>query len=372
LVGISGEQLWAGQFDEKFTDIFAVQDAISGRVAGALSLQLGGEDKRRLTKHYTDNPAAYELYLRGRYHLFKLTPPEVRKAAEFFQQAVDADPAYALAYTGIADAYRTLPITSDVAPKDAFPKATEAVTKALQLDDSLAEAHALRGWIRFWFEWDWASSESDFRRAIDLDPNNADAHRGYAHLLSNTGRHEQALAEVEKARGLDPLSLITNTLQGQFLHSAGHDEEAGRSFEKALELDPNFWVAHIDLANVLIEKKMYAQALTHLAKASEQARGNAQSLSLTAYTNALAGQPQRARALLQDLIRMSTEHYVPPYYLATAYSGLGERQQALDWLEKAFDARDVLMTFIAVDPRWNGLRTEQRFVSLLERMKLRN
>jgi DNA-binding winged helix-turn-helix (wHTH) protein/TolB-like protein len=155
LVGIGGEQLWSGQFDENFTDIFAVQDAISGRVAGALALHLGRDEERRLTKHYTDNAAAYELYLRGRYHLFKLTPAEVRKAAGFFQQAVEADPAYAQAYTGIADAYRTLPITSDVAPKDAFPKASEAVTRALELDDSLAEAQAIRGWIKLWFDWDW-------------------------------------------------------------------------------------------------------------------------------------------------------------------------------------------------------------------------
>jgi DNA-binding winged helix-turn-helix (wHTH) protein/TolB-like protein/Tfp pilus assembly protein PilF len=372
LVGIGGEQLWAGQFDEKFTDIFAVQDAISGRVAGALALHLGGEEERRLAKHYTDNAAAYELYLTGRYHLFKLTPTEVRKAAGFFQEAVAADPPYALAYTGIADAYRTLPITSDVPPKDAFPKATEAVTKALQLDDSLAEAHAIRGWIKFWFDWDWAASESNFRRAIDLDPNNADAHRGYAHLLSNTGRHEEALREVEKARELDPLSLITNTLQGQFLRFAGHDDEAERSFEKALELDSNFWVAHINLANVLIEKKMYAQALTHLAKAREQSGGNTQTLSITAYALALAGERERARGLLEDLRRMSGERYVPPYNLGMVHHGLGEREEALDWLEKAFDGRDVLLTFVAVDPKWDAFRSDQRFVSLLQRMNLRN
>src|SRR5215207_32952 len=200
LIGVGGEQLWAGQFDEKFTDIFAVQDAISRRVAGALALHLSGEEEVRLTKSHTENAAAYELYLKGRYHFFKLTPPEVRKGAEFFQEAVKVDPTYALAYAGIADAYRTLPITSDVAPNDAFPKAKEAVTKALELDDSLAEAHASSGWIKLWFDWDWAGSEGEFRRALDLNPYYADAHRGYAHLLSNTGRYEEALREVERAR----------------------------------------------------------------------------------------------------------------------------------------------------------------------------
>ena len=371
LVGVGGEQLWAGQFDEKFTDIFAVQDAISGRVAGALALHLSGEEERRLTKRYTENAAAYELYLMGRYHLYKLTPPEVRKGGEFFQEAVRVDPSYALAYAGIADAYSTLPITSDVAPRDAFPKAKEAVTKALELDGSLAEAHAILGRIKFWFDWDWAGSESEFRRAIDLSPNNADAHRLYAHLLSNTGRHEEALRELKRARELDPFSLITNTLQGQFLHFAGRDDEAVRSFEKTFELNPNFWVAHTQLASVLIHKKMYGQALTELEKAREQSRGNTHTIALTGYVMALSGERGRARGVLEELRRLSRERYVPPYNMAIVHHGLGEREEALAWLEKAFEERDVLLTFVAVDRKWDALRSDQRFVSLLERMNLR-
>ncbi|MET0625432.1 MAG: tetratricopeptide repeat protein [Pyrinomonadaceae bacterium] len=371
LVGVGGEQLWAGQFDEKFTDIFAVQDAISGRVAGALALHLSGEEESHLTKRYTENAAAYELYLRGRYHLYKLTPPEVRKGIEFFQEAVTVDPSYALAYAGIADAYSTLPITSDVAPRDAFPKAGEAVTKALELDNSLAEAHAILGRIKFWFDWDWAGSESEFRRAIDLSPNNADAHRLYAHLLSNTGRHEEALRELKRARELDPLSLITNTLQGQFLHFAGRDDEAARSFEKTFELDPNFWVAHTQLASVLIHKKMYGQALTELEKAREHSRGNTHTIALAGYVMALSGERERARGVLEELRRLSRERYVPPSNMAIVHHGLGEREEALTWLEKAFEERDVLLTFVAVDRKWDALRSDQRFVNLLERMNLR-
>ena len=371
LVGVGGEQLWAGQFDEKFTDIFAVQDAISGRVAGALALHLSGEEERRLTKRYTENAEAYELYLRGRYHLYQLTPPEVRKGGEFFQEAVRVDPSYALAYTGIADAYSTLPITSDVAPRDAFPKAGEAVTKALELDGSMAEAHAILGRIKFWFDWDWAGSESEFRRAIDLSPNNADAHRLYAHLLSNTGRHEEALRELKRARELDPLSLITNTLQGQFLHFAGRDDEAVRSFEKTFELNPNFWVAHTQLASVLIHKKMYGQALTELEKAKKQSGGNTTTIALTGYVMALSGERGRAGGVLEELRRLSRERYVPPSNMALVHHGLGEREEALAWLEKAFEERDVLLTFVAVDRKWDALRGDQRFVSLLERMNLR-
>jgi DNA-binding winged helix-turn-helix (wHTH) protein/TolB-like protein/tetratricopeptide (TPR) repeat protein len=372
LVGVGGEQLWAGQFDEKFTDIFAVQDAISGRVAGALALHLSGEEERRLTKRYTENPAAYELYLKGRYHLYKLTPTEVRKGIEFFQEAVTVDPSYALAYAGIADAYSTLPITSDVAPRDAFPKAQEAVTKALELDNSLAEAHAILGRIKFWFDWDWAGSESEFKGAINLSPNNADAHRLYAHLLSNTGRHEEALRELKRARELDPLSLITNTLQGQFLHFAGRDDEAVRSFEKTFELDPNFWVAHTQLASVLIHKKMYGQALTELEKAREQSRGNTHTIALAGYVMALSGERERARGVLEELRNLSRERYVPPYNMAIVHHGLGEREEALAWLEKAFEGRDVLLTFVAVDRKWDALRSDQRFVSLLEQMRLQH
>jgi serine/threonine-protein kinase len=300
-----------------------------------------------------------------------LTPPEIRKGIEFFQEAVRVDSSYALAYAGIADAYSTLPITSDVAPRDAFPKAKEAVTKALELDGSLAEAHAILGRIKFWFDWDWAGSESEFRRAIDLSPNNADAHRLYAHLLSNTGRHEEALRELKRARELDPLSLITNTLQGQFLHFAGRDDEALRSFEKTFELNPNFWVAHTQLASVLIHKKMYGQALTELEKAREQSGGNTTTIALTGYVMALSGERGRAGGVLEELRNLSRERYVPPSNMAMVHHGLGEREEALAWLEKAFEERDVLLTFVAVDPKWDALRSDQRFVSLLERMNLR-
>ena len=371
LARADGEQLWAKPFDEKFTDIMAVQEAVSARVVDALALHLSGEEERRLTKRYTQNAAAFELYTKGRYHVLKLTPNEVRKGAEFFQEAVRVDPAYALAYTGIAYAYLTLPITSDVAPKDAFRKAKEAATKALELDDSLAEAHAVLGWINCWFDWDWVGSESEFRRAIDLNPNYADAHRGYAQLLSNIGRHDEAVKEAERARELDPVSLITNTLQGQFLHFAGRDDDAVRRFEESLELDPNFWVAHVNLAYVLIHQKKYGPALTELEKAREQSGGNTQPISLTGYVLALSGERKRARGVLEELRKLSGHDYVPPYNLAVVHHALGEREQALTLLEKAFEGRDVMMTFLAVDRKWDSLRGDQRFLSLLDRMGLR-
>jgi serine/threonine-protein kinase len=368
---VDGQELWAEPFDQEFTNIFSVQETIARRVVGELALQLSDEEEKRLQKRYTDKAAAKELYERGRYHVLKVTPKEVRKGIASFQQAVEVDPEYALAYSGIAYAYEMLPIASDTAPKEAFPKAKDAVTKALQLDDSLAEAHTVLGQIKFWFEWDWAGSEQEFRRAIELNPNYADAHRAYAQLLSNTGRHEEALAEAERARELEHLSMLNNTLEGQFLHFAGRDEEARSRFEKTFELEPNFWAAHINYAYFLIHQKKYGPALTELNKARKQIPGNTQAISLAGYVLALSGERERARVVLQELKTLSQQRYVPPYNLAVVHHGLGEREEALAWLEKAYEERDVWLTFLAVDRKWATLRDDQRFVRLLERMDLR-
>jgi tetratricopeptide (TPR) repeat protein len=218
--------LWTGTFDEKFTNVFAIQDTISERVTGALALRLSSQEKTRLTKRYTENIEAYQLYLTGRYHWSKLTPTEVRKSIGYFQRAIEIDPTYALAYGGLAEAYRSLPINSDVPPTDAFPKAKAAASKALEIDESLADVHATLGIVKFWFDWDWAGAERECKRAIDLNPNSGDAHRAYALLLFYFGRHDEAIAEGQRARELDPLSLMNNTLGGMFLHYAGRDDEA--------------------------------------------------------------------------------------------------------------------------------------------------
>jgi serine/threonine-protein kinase len=301
----------------------------------------------------------------------KVTPKEVWKGIDYFRQALEVDPKYALAHSGLAYAYEILPIASDMDPKDAFPKAKDAVTKALQLDDSLAEAHTVLGQIRFWFDWDWVESEKEFKRAIELNWNYPDAHRSYAQLLSNTGRHDEALEQAEIARQIDPVSLITNTLQAQFLHFAGRDDEATRRFEKTFELETNYWVTHINWAYVLIHQKKYGPALTELVKARDQSR-NTQAISLIGYVLALSGERERARRVLEELRSLSRQDYLPPYYFAVVHHGLGEREDALAWLEKAFEERDIWLTFIAVDRKWDSLRGDPRFVSLLERMKLRN
>ncbi|MDQ3256650.1 MAG: tetratricopeptide repeat protein, partial [Acidobacteriota bacterium] len=365
-----GASLWTGTFDEKFTDVFAVQDLISERVTGALALHLSNDEKQRLTKRYTENTEAYQLYLKGRYHWGKLTPPEIKKSIEYFQQAIEIDPAYALAYGGLAEAYRSLPITSDVPPTDAFPKAKAAAAKALEIDESLADVHASLGFIKFWFDWDWAGAEQECQRAIALNPNSGVAHRAYAHLLSNLGRHEGAIAEGKRPRELDPLSLITNTLEGMFLYYANRNDEALTRLQKTLELDPNFWVAHLTLGKVYLRKGMYAEAIAEFTKAREFSRGNTETISMVGYAQALSGNQAQAQAVLDELKSLSTQRYVPPHNIAMVYNGLGERDEAFAWLEKAYEERDVRLTFLKVDPKWDSFRPDPRFADLLRRIGL--
>jgi len=263
-----GSSSWAATFDEKFTDVFAVQDTISQKVADALALRLSREENNRLTKHYTNNVEAYQLYLTGRYHWNKLTPQEIAKSIGFFKEAIDLDPTYALAYFGLADAYRALAPTAELPAKDTLPHARAAALKALELDESLAEPHVTLAFVYNW-SWDWAAAETEAKRAIELNPNLGFAHIAYAQLLSNIGRHQQAIAEGARARELDPLSLIINSYYGLDLYKARHYDDATSVLKKTLELDPNFWVAHFFLGDVYAGKKDYPQAIAELTKARE-------------------------------------------------------------------------------------------------------
>jgi len=364
-----GASVWVNTFDEKFTNIFAVQDAISEKVAKALALELSGEERKRLTKRYTENAEAYELYLKGRYYWGKITTPETRKSIQFFQQAIDVDPNYALAYTGLSDAYRTLPIAHGVSSKDAFPRAKAAAMKALEIDGSLAEAHVSLGFVKFWFDWDWDGAEREFKRAIELNPNEAYAHLSYAHLLSNLGRHNEALAEAQRARELDPLSLRINFLEAQFLFYAGRSGEALARMNKTFELDPNFAVAHNWLGRIYLQQQMYAEAIAAFNKA-KQLSDNIEPIPQIGYAQAVSGGREQARATLEELKQLSVKQYVPAYNFAMIYNGLGERDEALRWLEKSYQEREAHLTFIKVDTRWDSFRSDPRFAAIIERMNL--
>jgi serine/threonine-protein kinase len=362
-----GATLWSATFDENFTDIFVVQDAISKKIAEALKLSFG-DAPTPIGKRSTENVEAYRFYLQGRYHAFKLTPPDIRKGIAFYNQAIAADPLYALAYAGMAQAYVALPITSDVPPNEAFPQAKAAAQRALEIDENLAEARIVLGVVEFWFDWDWKNAETELKQAIAINPNNPDAHRFYAVLLTILGRPNEALSEMETARQLDPLSLIVNALKGQTLFYAGRDAEAIDQSNKTLEIEPNFWIAHIMLARVYIRQNKFDEAVTEAKKAGEFSGGNSEASSLAGYALAKAGRRDAALATLEELKSTSNQRYVPAYNIAMIHNGLDQTDEALNLLEKAFQTRDARMILLKVDPKWNNLRSDARFVDLMRRM----
>jgi len=359
-----GKQLWTGQFDEKFTDIFAVQDAISERVAAALKIRLGNAEKKRPT----ENVEAYQLYMKGRFHASRLILPEARKGIEYFNQAIALDADYALAYVGIAQAYTAFSLSGDVPANDAMPKAKTAALRAVELNPNLPESHVAAGLVEFWYEWNWKEAENKYQRALELDLNNAPAHYFYAHLNSNLGRHAEALRLAKRARELDPLSLITNSVEGQFLFFAGQTEEAVSRLNKTLELDPNFWHAHLILSGIYAENRQFPEAVAEAEKAAQVSGENSQAVAVKGYALAKSGNLAEARAVLERLRELSKTRYVPAYNFAIIYNALGETETTLDYLEKAFAEKNVLMVFLKVEPKWNNLRKEPRFLDLMRRM----
>lgn len=365
-----GSLLWAGTFDEKFAGIFAVQDAIANRVAAALALRLGDDEKNRLAKHYTENVEAYQLYLTGRFHVFKLTPQEVQKGISYFEQAIELDQGYALAYAGLADAHRSLALGSEFLPTHSLPKAKAAAQKAVELDRALSEAHTALGMTIFWYDWNWQLAEDHFKRALELDPNSASAHLFYSHLLTNLGRHQEALTEIKLARKLDPLFPFGGAREGQALAFAGRTDEALDTLRKTSELEPNFWMPHLFASGVYIEKGMYEEAVEAARLARKLAPSQTASIAFESFALARMGKRNEARSALDELTRLSRERFVPPFHFAVAYNGLGETEEALNWLERGFEQRDPKMTFLKIDSKLNNLRSEPRFIDLMRRMDL--
>jgi TolB-like protein/DNA-binding winged helix-turn-helix (wHTH) protein/Tfp pilus assembly protein PilF len=365
-----GSPLWAEKFDERFTDILKIEDSISERVARRLVLKLTGEEREALTRPYTESTEAYRLYLKGRYQWNKATGDTIRKGIEYFQQATEKDASYALAFAGLSDAYSMLPMIGDVAPREAFPKAKEAAARALAIDDRLAEAHASMGYIRFFFDWDWPSAESELERSIQINPNYALGRFCHAVFLSSTGRPDAAIMESRRALELDPLSLRFNALTGQFLFQAHKYDQAEDQAQKALETEPSFWITHIVLGKVYLQKAMYSEALIEFQKARQLSGGNTEATSLMGYTYATSGDRTQAQKMLAELKERSGSRYMSAYNIALVHLGIGERNQALDWLDKAYQDRDVRMVLLGVDPKWEVLGSEPRFTALLQRMKL--
>ena len=360
-------QIWGNQYVKSSADILSAQNEIAQAVAQSLRLKLTTFEQQKLAKNYTQNVEAYQLYLRGRFHVFKLTPPEIQQGIAYFQEAINLDPNYALAYAGISDAYRSLALGSEINPTENLPKAKAAANKAIEIDETLSAGYASLGSTNLWL-WNWNAAESNFKRAFELNPNDVNAHLFYAHLLSNIGRHAEALNEIRQAREIDPLFPIAGALEGQFLLHAGQTDEALVRLQKTFELAPNFWMPHAFISSVYIEKEMYEEAIAEAHKASEFSPAQTWSIALEGYASAKSGKQDEARNLLNKLFKLSNERFIPFSHIALIYNGLGETDKALEWLEKAYEQRDPKMAFLKVDPKWNNLRSEPRFIDLLKRM----
>jgi serine/threonine-protein kinase len=362
--------IWGNQYVKTMTDVIAAQNEIAQAVAQNLKVKLTPSDSARLKKRYTENVEAYQLYLRGRFHVFKLLPDEIRQGIAYFQQAIDLDPNYALAYAGIADAYRSLGIGSEISPVDSFSKSKAAANRAIEIDDALSDGHTTLGMTMFWGDWDWAGAERELRRALDLNPNDASAHLFLAHVLSNTGRHQEALNEVKLGRELDPLFPFAGALEGQFLFHAGKLDESLERLRQTVELAPNFWMPHLFISLTCVEKGLYPEAVAEARKARALSAASTLSIAMESYALAKMDKRDEARKLLDELLELSKTRGMPATHVALAYNGLGDTEKALEWLEKGFVEHDPKMAFLKVDPKWNNLRATPRFIELMKRMNL--
>ena len=365
-----GASLWGGQFDERWSGVFSVQDSIAAQVAAALDLRLTNTQRLRLTRRDTTDEEAYRLYLLGRLHWSHLVPPEIYQSIDYFRQALARDPNYALAYAGLAESYRALAISADVRPADTLPQAKSAALTALRLDPDLHEAQATVCFISVWFDWNWPAAEQECKHVLESNPNSSEAHRAYSILLSDLGRNEEAIREARRSRELDPRSLVTNALEAHVLLYAGRSQEALQRTDSILALDDKFWIAWLFRGKALLNLDRLPDALNAFEKARDFSNGNSEAFSLIGYTLALSGRSDEAHVVLDQLLARAANQYVPPFNIAMVYNGLGQKSETFDWLDRAYADRDVRLTFLRIEHKWDPLRPDPRFVSLAHRMKL--
>jgi eukaryotic-like serine/threonine-protein kinase len=360
--------IWGQQYNRNSTDVFILQEEIAKEMTTALRMRLTGDDEKRMAKSYTANPEAYQDYLKGRYWWNKRTEEGLNKGIEYFQQAIAKDPTYALAYAGLADCYRGLGFYGFVRPKETYPRAKEAALKALEIDDTLAEAHTSLSGIMTDYDWDWAGARTELQRAIALNPNYATAHQWYGALLRYIGSGEEGIAEYKRALELDPLSLVINWNLGVGFINVRQYDQAIEQLRKTIELDPNFALAHIFLGFAYVQKSMYNEATSEYEKALTISPGNTVALAYLGYSYARSGRRAEAAKLLDQLNDFSKRNYVPAVRRAYIYIGLGEKEKAFESLEKAYEERTI--GIVIINPIFNPLRSDPRFTDLLRRMNL--
>jgi TolB-like protein/Flp pilus assembly protein TadD len=362
-------QLWVGEYENRLENVFAVQDTIARAIAGALKVTLSGAEGRTLVPRGTADPEAHDLYLRGRYFLAVRNPIGLRKAIDVFQAALARDSTYALAYAGLADGYSLGVPFGGFSPNEALPPAKAAARRALALDSTLAEVHISLGIIAMFNEWDWVEAERRLARAIQLNPSSAQAHLFHAWYLLLTGKAEPALAELERARGLDPLSLIINTRRGSFLHYLGRDAEAIPAFQRALELDSTFAFARAGLALSYAILGRFEESLAQ--KPQFDAGLGSFEVGQLVMTQVLAGRPEAARRILKGLEDDRRRRYVDATAFAVGHAALGETEAAFTELERAFRERSfTLVTSVSAEPMFASLHADPRWARLRARLNL--
>ncbi|HSE98470.1 MAG TPA: tetratricopeptide repeat protein, partial [Blastocatellia bacterium] len=365
----TGEQLWGEQYNRRLSDILALQEEISRDISEKLRLKLTREEQAGLTRRHTDDAEAYQLFLKGRYFWNKRTGEGLKKSIEYFQKAITKDPDYAAAYAGLSDCYTNMVGRHGLTAQEGLYRARIAAIKALEIDDTLAEAHTALAHAML-HNWEWAEAERHFRRAIKLNPADPTAHQTYYEYLSAVGRMEEAIAEIKEAQEIDPLSLpINSSMAAAFYYSRQYDRSIEQC-QRVLEMDTHFYWAHVGLARAYEQTGLFDDAITESEKALEISQENMLVLAALGRIYAVAGRREAAQDVLRSLIAKAESHLASPYSIALIYAGLGDDDQAFKWLETAYRERDGVMTHLKVTPRLDGLRHDARFQNLLHRIGL--
>jgi TolB-like protein/Flp pilus assembly protein TadD len=363
-------QVWSGNYDRDWQSVLQLQEELGKAIANHVEFRFASEPATASVRPTTTDADAYDFYLRGKHYWNQIRPTSLRRAIECFEAAVAKDPSFALAWSGLADTYSVLPVTSDGDPEDLWQKARYAADEAMRLQPALAESCASSGIVAFWLDWDWRRAERELREAVAQNPSYASGHRYLAHVLSNLGRHTEALTVMGTACRLDPLSPALHAVNGQLFYQAGHFGAAEEQARRALALNSDFWLGHLILGKVCERTQRYAAAVSEFDTAFHLSEGNTEALSLKGYVMAQMGRRTEADQILKTLLDTSRTRFVPPYNVALLYAGLGSSGAAYEWLEKARLIRDVHLVFLPVEPKWNGLRGHPSFCALLERCAL--
>jgi Tol biopolymer transport system component/tetratricopeptide (TPR) repeat protein len=364
----NGAPMWAAQFVERFTDILSVQDSLSEQIARSLAEKLSGEERQRLARRYTDNPEAYQAYLQGRQFANKYTEESLHNAIGFFAEAIRIDPQYALAHAGVADYYNWLGVWGVLAPDKSVALAKESALRALEIDDTLAEAHASLAFARWSYDRDWTGAVQGFRRAIELNPNYATTHHWYGFLLSALGRHEEAMAEINRAQTIEPLSVGISSGNAFILYNAERGEEAGEQLRRSLELEPNSYIAQQGLAWAYSRAGRHDEARAAIDRAVAEAGRIPLLLWTLGRIHACAGRREEALSIAGELKELYRKYYVSPYYIGFIYAVLEMRDEAFQWFEEAYHRRDFWVLWLRVEPLFEHLHADARFQNLIRRI----